>query len=50
MKILLLLLLGTVALCGEHVTVVTKETYEDVVVNSTQDVLLKIYAPWCGHW
>lgn len=31
------------------VTEVVGKTYNDIVKNSDKDVLLEIYAPWCGH-
>lgn len=34
----------------EFVKVITSENFADVVQNSPHDVLVKFYAPWCGHW
>jgi protein disulfide-isomerase A1 len=31
------------------VTVVVAKNYQEVVIDSKQDVLLEFYAPWCGH-
>lgn len=31
------------------VKVVTGENFESLVVNNDKDVLLEVYAPWCGH-
>lgn len=31
------------------VKVIVGKSYDDIVLNSTQDVLVKFYAPWCGH-
>ncbi len=33
----------------EGVTVVVGTTFESIVQNPKKDVLLEIYAPWCGH-
>jgi len=32
-----------------HVQIVVGHTVEDIVFDSTKDVLLEVYAPWCGH-
>lgn len=31
------------------VTVIVGTTWEEIVMDSTKDVLVKYYAPWCGH-
>jgi protein disulfide isomerase len=31
------------------VTIVVGETFDQIVNDPTKDVLLEIYAPWCGH-
>lgn len=31
------------------VTVVVGETFEGIVFDNSKDVLLEVYAPWCGH-
>jgi len=31
------------------VTIVTGENFKDTVLDTSKDVLLEIYAPWCGH-
>jgi len=31
------------------VTVVVGKTFNDIVLDESKDVLLEIYAPWCGH-
>jgi len=31
------------------VTIVTGENFKDTVLDTTKDVLLEMYAPWCGH-
>jgi protein disulfide-isomerase A1 len=33
----------------EGVTVVVGSTFDDIVKNPKNDVLLEVYAPWCGH-
>ncbi len=33
----------------EGVTVVVGSTFDDIVKNPKKDVLLEVYAPWCGH-
>lgn len=33
----------------EPVTVVVGKNYDSVVLDSKKDVLLELYAPWCGH-
>ncbi len=32
------------------VTIVTGNTFDQIVLDTTKDVLLEVYAPWCGHW
>lgn len=32
-----------------HVQIVVGKSFDDVVKTSKKDVLLEIYAPWCGH-
>lgn len=32
-----------------HVQIVVGQTVEDIVFDSTKDVLLEVYAPWCSH-
>ncbi|CAN0888929.1 Probable protein disulfide-isomerase A6 [Linum grandiflorum] len=32
-----------------HVTVLTAETFDEVVLDDSKDVLVEFYAPWCGH-
>uniref|UniRef100_A0A0B7B682 Protein disulfide-isomerase n=1 Tax=Arion vulgaris TaxID=1028688 RepID=A0A0B7B682_9EUPU len=32
-----------------HVTVVVGETFEKIVKDTSKDVLIEMYAPWCGH-
>lgn len=32
-----------------EVTVVVGETFNDIVMDPTKDVLIEMYAPWCGH-
>lgn len=31
------------------VTVVVGKSFDDIVLDETKDVLLEVYAPWCGH-
>lgn len=31
------------------VTVVVGDTFEEIVMDPKKDVLLELYAPWCGH-
>ncbi|GJP57940.1 hypothetical protein CLOP_g19341 [Closterium sp. NIES-67] len=31
------------------VTVVVGDSFEQIVLDDTRDVLLEVYAPWCGH-
>ncbi|PHJ14645.1 protein disulfide-isomerase-like, partial [Cystoisospora suis] len=31
------------------VRIVVRDTFEDMVLKSDKDVLLEVYAPWCGH-
>ncbi|CAK9066184.1 unnamed protein product [Durusdinium trenchii] len=33
----------------DGVTVLTGDTFEEVVMNSKKDVFVEFYAPWCGH-
>ncbi|BFZ55309.1 protein disulfide-isomerase precursor [Savitreella phatthalungensis] len=37
------------AACQAAVTVLTDKTFDSVVLDSTKDVLVEFYAPWCGH-
>ncbi|WJX33828.1 protein disulfide-isomerase [Trifolium repens] len=36
-------------LAPSHVVVLTPETFNEVVLDETKDVLVEFYAPWCGH-
>ncbi|KAG0470260.1 hypothetical protein HPP92_016960 [Vanilla planifolia] len=38
-----------VATIPSSVVIVTQETFDQVVLDETKDVLLEFYAPWCGH-
>jgi protein disulfide-isomerase A1 len=31
------------------ILILTKGNFKQVVFNSKEDVLVKFYAPWCGH-
>jgi len=33
----------------EAVTVVVGKTFNDIVLDPTKDVMIELYAPWCGH-
>lgn len=33
----------------EPVKVVVGDTFKDIVLDETKDVLIELYAPWCGH-
>lgn len=33
----------------DGVFTVTKENFQEEVINSKEDVLLELYAPWCAH-
>jgi len=33
----------------EAVKIVVGETFNDIVMDPTKDVLFEMYAPWCGH-
>jgi thioredoxin-like negative regulator of GroEL len=32
------------------VAVLTSENFYEIVYKEGVDVLVKFYAPWCGHW
>jgi len=34
---------------NDPVTVVVGKTFNDIVLDPTKDVLIELYAPWCGH-
>merc|ERR1712146_597612 len=34
---------------GKPVTVIVGENWNDIVKDTNKDVLVKYYAPWCGH-
>jgi thioredoxin-like negative regulator of GroEL len=48
--ILIVCLLGAALAAGEAVVVITQDSFDEVVRNSEQDVLVEFFAPWCGHW
>lgn len=33
----------------DAVVKVVANSFKDIVLNKKQDVLMKFYAPWCGH-
>lgn len=33
----------------EPVKVIVADTWESIVLDTSKDVLVKFYAPWCGH-
>ena len=33
----------------ENVKVVVTDSWKSIVLDETKDVLVKFYAPWCGH-
>lgn len=33
----------------EPVTVIVGKNFEEIVMDESKDVLLEVYAPWCGH-
>ncbi|OIW07023.1 hypothetical protein TanjilG_02657 [Lupinus angustifolius] len=38
-----------IATAPSNVVVLTDETFNEVVLDETKDVLVEFYAPWCGH-
>jgi len=34
---------------SEPVKVIVGKTFKDLVLDESKDVLLEVYAPWCGH-
>jgi len=36
-------------LIEENVVVITKDNFNEVVIDNSKDVLVEFYAPWCGH-
>jgi protein disulfide-isomerase A1 len=32
-----------------NVKIVVGDSFDDIVLDETKDVLLEVYAPWCGH-
>ncbi|CAI8603726.1 unnamed protein product [Vicia faba] len=38
-----------IAAAPSSVVVLTPETFNEVVLDETKDVLVEFYAPWCGH-
>ncbi|CAH2069315.1 unnamed protein product [Thlaspi arvense] len=32
-----------------HVKIVVGDNFDDIVLDESKDVLLEVYAPWCGH-
>lgn len=43
------LLLAAASACQAAVVVLKDATFDAVVLDSTKDVLVEFYAPWCGH-
>ena len=41
--------LNNLAENNENVKIVVGKNYDEIVKDSTKDVLLMYYAPWCGH-